>query len=308
MNAIVQHDTPRLPALSSGGAVRAIVPQDFDGAWRIANAVVKAGMAPRGLDTPEKAMVAIMHGLEVGFTPMASLQSIAVINSRATIWGDGALGLVQASGLMESHKEWFEGEGDARKAFCRVKRRGDPEIKIGEFSVADAKTAGLWNKKGRNGEPTPWITYPDRMLKMRARAFALRDGFSDVLKGLGIAEEVQDTPARDVSLSPPPAMRPPSPVAIAAPVEEADVIDAAEIVPETGESTDALMDANPFDLEAFLSELVAAMATGKTEDQVIEIWDGFDVEPTLCENEDALRRAFDLRAACLVKFSPANAG
>jgi len=60
---------PRLPALQAGGAVRAIVPQDFDGAWRIANAVCKAGMAPKGLDKPEQAMVAIMHGLEIGLTP-----------------------------------------------------------------------------------------------------------------------------------------------------------------------------------------------------------------------------------------------
>lgn len=291
MNAMVQTDAPRLPALQSGGLVRAIVPQDFEGAWRIATAVVKAGMAPRGLESAEKAMVAILHGMEVGFTPMASLQSIAVINSRATIWGDGALGLVQASGLMESHKEWFEGEGDNRKALCRVKRRNDPEVKLGEFSVADAKKAKLWGKQG------PWTEYPDRMLKMRARAFALRDGFSDVLKGLGIAEEVQDTPSREaaaVALTPPSPPRPPSPQAqIAAPVTvDAEVVD----------------DAEPFDLETFLTELDAAMATGKTEDQVIEIWDGFDVEATLTGDDAAMQRAFDLRKDRLARLSTLNGG
>lgn len=197
---------PRLPSLISGGAVRAIVPQDFEGAWRIASAVCKAGMAPRGLDAPEKAMVAILHGLEVGLTPMNALQSIAVINSRPTLWGDGALGLVQASGKMSSHKEWLEGEGDKRKAVCVVVRKGDPEPKTGEFSVTDAKTAGLWKKPG------PWTQYSDRMLKMRARAFALRDGFSDVLRGLGIAEEVQDTPAREVVREEPPAPPPAPPI------------------------------------------------------------------------------------------------
>lgn len=201
--ATIEHDqAPRLPALHSGGAVRAIVPQDFDSAWRIANAVCKAGMAPRGLETAEKAMVAILHGLEVGLTPMNALQSIAVINSRATLWGDGALGLVQASGKMSSHKEWFEGEGDKRKALCVVVRKGDPEPKHGEFSVADAKKAGLWGKAG------PWQQYSDRMLKMRARAFALRDGFSDVLRGLGIAEEVQDIQPKEITRDEPPAPPP----------------------------------------------------------------------------------------------------
>lgn len=183
----------KLPSLAAGGPVKAIVPQDFDGAYRIANAVVRAGMAPKGLDTPEKAMVAIMHGMEVGFTPMAALQSIAVVNGRPAIWGDGAIGLVQASGLMESIRETADGEGDAKTATCVVKRKGNPDPIIGKFSVADARKAGLWGKAG------PWTQYPDRMLQMRARGFALRDGFSDVLRGLGIAEEVQDTPMRDIT-------------------------------------------------------------------------------------------------------------
>jgi len=38
----------------------------------------------------------------------------------------------------------------------------------------------------------PWIEHPDRMLKIRARAFPLRDGFADALAGLAIREEVED--------------------------------------------------------------------------------------------------------------------
>lgn len=184
--------TPNLPAINSGGQVRAIIPQNFEETWRIANAVAIAGMAPKGLDTPEKAMIAIMHGAEIGLAPMMALQSIAVVNGRPSLWGDAALALVQASGKMVSIKEWIDGVGDARIAYCHVVRKGDGEPKIGKFSVTDAKQAGLWNKKGRNGEPTPWITYPERMLQLRARGFALRDKFADVLRGLAIAEEMQD--------------------------------------------------------------------------------------------------------------------
>ena len=94
-------------------------------------------MAPRGVDTAEKAMVAIMHGLEVGMTPMMALQSIAPINGRPAIYGDGALGLVQGSGLLEWHKEYYRGEPDTDgyTAVCEVKRKGDPEVKTGEFSI-----------------------------------------------------------------------------------------------------------------------------------------------------------------------------
>ena len=120
------NDRPKLPTLVSGGVIRGIIPQSFDEAWRIANAVVVAGMAPYGLNTPEKATIAILHGLEVGMAPMNALQSIAVINGRPCIYGDGALGLVQGSGKMQTYKEWIEGEDDARVAYCRVVRKGDP--------------------------------------------------------------------------------------------------------------------------------------------------------------------------------------
>ncbi len=190
---INEAQVPTRTEMKTGGAVMAFVPQNYEEAWRLANTIVKADMAPAGLKSAEKVMVAIMHGQEVGFTPMAALQSIAVINGRPTIWGDGALGLVQGSGKMEWIKEAIEGEGDARAATCIVKRSGDKEPKTGTFSVADAKAAGLWKKAG------PWTQYPDRMLKMRARSWALRDGFSDVLKGLGVTEEVQDFTAQEVA-------------------------------------------------------------------------------------------------------------
>jgi hypothetical protein len=309
MNAVVQVETPRLPSLTSGGAVRAIVPQDFDGAWRIANAVVKAGMAPKGLDTSEKAMVAIMHGMEVGMTPMAALQSIAVVNGRPTIWGDGAIGLVRGSGKCEWIKERIDGEGDNMVAVCEVKRKGEADPIKAAFSVADAKKASLWGKQG------PWQQYPKRMLTMRARAFCLRDAFADVLRGLGIAEEVQDhQPIRDITPSAP-SLRPPSLSKPADPVEEAETIEHTEVVEETGEDVEAIQDGEAFDLDAFLAELDDAMATGKTHDEVIEIWDGFDVEATLTDDEAAMQRAFDIRKPHIARAlrseiaaHPVNAG
>lgn len=267
MNAIVQAEAPRLPALQSGGQVRAIVPQDFDGAWRIANAVVVAGMAPKGLDTPEKAMVAIMHGMEVGMTPMAALQSIAVVNGRPTIWGDGALGLVRASSKCEYVKERLEGDGDNMVAICEVKRKGEDQPVVARFSVADAKKASLWGKQG------PWQQYPKRMLAMRARAFALRDGFADVLRGLGIAEEVQDIVlVRDDAPKPP---RPPVPPQhqIAAPDEpvtasEDSVADSIDADPPSEEEE--------FDAGAYFENLETSLAGETTVEGVEERWTEFD--------------------------------
>ena len=168
----------------AGSRPRPIVPKSLSEAYRIAQAVCAAKMAPKGLDTPEACMIAIMHGLEVGLSPLSALQRIAVINGRPTLWGDGALALVKASGLCEAIDEWIEGDKpEDWVAVCNLIRKHDPVPIERRFSSQDAKRARLWGKSG------PWSDYPKRMLQMRARAFALRDAFPDVLGGLYLTEE-----------------------------------------------------------------------------------------------------------------------
>jgi hypothetical protein len=278
MSDAATETAPRLPSLQAGGSVKAIVPQDFDGAWRIAVAVTKAGMAPKGLESPEKAMVAIMHGMEVGLTPMAALQSIAVVNGRPTIWGDGAIGLIRASGKFEWIKEWVDGTGDQRIACCQVKRKGEPESSIYKFSVDQAKKAGLWGKQG------PWTQYPDRMLSVRPRSWALRDTFADILRGLGITEEVQDfQPMRDVS--PQASHQPPKPPAPPEEVEDQTIID-GEIVIETEQNDQADEVASATEQETageeiiddneFFEKLEEALAVVSDAASLEEVWSEFD--------------------------------
>ncbi len=97
--------------------------------------------------------------------------------------GDAVIALARSSPLCEYVVE----TDDGNTATCKVKRRGEPE-QVRTFSMDDARAAGLAGKQG------PWTQYPKRMRQMRARAFALRDVFPDVLRGLPVAEEVMDTP------------------------------------------------------------------------------------------------------------------
>lgn len=175
-------------------------PRDFDEAWRMAEYLSDSDMVPKDFKgKPANCLVAIQWGGELGLKTMQAIQNIAVINGRPSLWGDVMLALVRASPLCEYVAENIAGE----RAECRVKRRGEPE-QVREFTKDDATKAGLWTKDG------PWKQYPKRMLQMRARAWALRDVFTDVLKGLHMAEEALDMPPEkfmgpaDVVGDPPP--------------------------------------------------------------------------------------------------------
>jgi hypothetical protein len=176
-------------AISTQTQPRGLALQSFDDAWKFWQMVSKTDFAPKDFKgKPESCMLAGQHGAELGLGPMQSLQCIAVINGRPTIWGDAALALVQSSPVCEFVSEAVDGDGDQMVATCIAKRRGYPAPSAVKFCVADAKKAGLWGKAG------PWTQYPKRMLQLRARGFALRDAFPDVLKGLVTAEEAQDYP------------------------------------------------------------------------------------------------------------------
>ena len=108
-----------------------------------------------------------------------------------------------------------------------AQRKGRKPV-VAKFSVEDAKRAGLWGKTG------PWQAYPKRMMQMRARGFALRDAFADVLKGLMTVEEAWDnTPLHEDENMEQPKERAPKPRnpldLVAAPVIPAETSDPALI-------------------------------------------------------------------------------
>lgn len=158
-------------------------PQTFEQALTFSDYLAESDMVPKDFKgKPGNCLIAMQWGSELGLKPLQALQNIAVINGRPALWGDAVIAIVRGSPLCEYVIEELDAQGSA---VCRVKRRGEQE-QVRTFSDMDAKTAGLLGKQG------PWTTNPKRMKQMRARSFALRDVFPDVLKGIAIAEEAQD--------------------------------------------------------------------------------------------------------------------
>lgn len=173
-------------------AISGLVPQTLDDVYRLASAIAQSGLAPQQMKTPEALTVAILTGLELGLPPMFAINKIAVINGRPTLWGDAIPGILWSRGF--ALQESINGDGDKRTATCVVTRPSGSTIER-TFSVADAKAAKLW------GKPGPWQQFPDRMLSMRARSFAARDGAADVLGGLYVAEEIDGGTLQEVGNS-----------------------------------------------------------------------------------------------------------
>lgn len=219
-----------------------IAPATLEDCWRLAQMMAKSELLPKNFrGKPEDVLVAIQMGVEIGLPPMQALQSIGVINGRPSLFGDGFLAVIMASAAYADHDEYYEVGGQRRDglvaedlkqdstcAVCTFARRGKATPVTRRFTVGQAKKAGLLGKAG------PWTEYPDRMLSMRARSWAGRDGFPDVLRGISTSEEAMDAPP-DIDVQPLPEVRRisegPKPAAVVAvPKEEEVMLDPALVL------------------------------------------------------------------------------
>ena len=183
------------------------LPQTWEQLYNYAKEIAQTDFVPNDLRGKPGAVLACWQfGQEVGLAPMAALQSIAVINGRPSLWGDGALAVVRANPLCEYVRELRPDEAlKAGYGECTVKRRDDDVPITRRFTKEEAEIAGLWGGKSTDAAKAklePWSKYPGRMLQMRARAWAMRDAIPEALRGISIREEVEDTEPRDVTPEP----------------------------------------------------------------------------------------------------------
>jgi len=230
---------------------RGFAPANLTEAMQFSDLLASSSMVPKAYQgKPQDILVCVQWGYEMGLAPMQALQNIAVINGKPSVYGDAMMALVQASPVCEDVEEFFENEGSPNPiAVCIAKRKGRKPVTV-KFSVEDAKRAGLWGKQG------PWSAYPKRMMQMRARGFALRDAFPDVLKGMITAEEAQDYPDEAKPVQ-------------AKPANPLDLVAAKKIeIPE--QTTDTLLIEEAFSQDADAEEM-AAKDVAVVEDNAV-VW------------------------------------
>lgn len=218
-----------------------MIVQNLAQAKECAKIIASSGFCPKSfMGKPDDVLVALQMGSELGLKPMQALQNIAIINGRPSLYGDAMIAVCrQAANFEYIHEEYDEKDNSYT---CRAKRKGEPEV-VQKFSEKDARLAKLWGKQG------PWTDYPKRMLQMRARGFALRDCFPDLLRGI-----VDQTEARDYVVSEPKNITPKKPAPRASQVVEAETVEMEDI---------------PF-LDAELEDIKVALESCTSKDAVRE--------------------------------------
>jgi hypothetical protein len=162
--------------------------------------VVKSGLLPSHVKTPQAAFAIIQTGQELGIPPMAALRGVYVINGKPTC--DAAL--MQAL-IYRDHGDaaLMPVESTDERCTYKFKRAGWPEYQEFTYSAEDAKKAGLWGGKG------PWSSYPRDMLRSRCISVIARMAFQDTVSGLytpdelGAEVEVRDGEIQVVSVPEP---------------------------------------------------------------------------------------------------------
>lgn len=198
--------------------------------WKeLANILCESSFAPRDYkNNATETLACLLFGTELGLAPLQALQNISTGRGKPNIGGDAALALALNHPAVQDIVEYVDGPKENRVGHCLIKFRNETGRKDLEriFSYQDAVKAGLiaramkakasLEKKGYHDDVPPWLAYPERMLIMRSRGFALRDGVADALKGLILHEEAQDYPAEEVRTVEREAELTPSPVKEAA--------------------------------------------------------------------------------------------
>jgi hypothetical protein len=170
------------------------LPQSWEQLYNYAKEISLTDFVPKAMQgKPGAVLAAWQKGQEVGLPPMASLESIAIINGRPAIHSNGYWSLITGHPLCEWFTELPPDEA-LQKGYgeCTIKRRGNPHPIVRRFSMAEAKTAKLTEKDN-------WKNYPGDMLQNRARHRAGDDAIPEAAQGLLPADVARDLEPRDVT-------------------------------------------------------------------------------------------------------------
>jgi len=141
---------------------------------------VRSKLLPGELDTPEKALVAMQMGRELGLSPMYAARQIYVVKGKPTCSSELMANLIYRRHGDNALRmtEWT-----AERVTVRYKRKGWDSFEEFTYTMDDAKRAGLTNNPS-------WSKFPHAMLRARAISTVARAAFPDCIGGMYTPDEL----------------------------------------------------------------------------------------------------------------------
>lgn len=135
--------------------------------------LVKSGMIPSSIRTPEAAIAIMLKGRELGIPPMQAFAQISVINGKPAIGAELMLARIYER-YPNAEIDIVRREADG----CEIQARRNPKRKMTsfKFDLEDAKRAGVLGKDS-------WAKYPRAMFYWRAVTEMARALWPECLAG-----------------------------------------------------------------------------------------------------------------------------
>jgi outer membrane biosynthesis protein TonB len=153
---------------------------DAENLSKVAKTLMASKMWPN-LDNEAKMFAVIEYGRELGIPPIASLNTMAVVNGRLTMEAKAMLAIAnQRAGVV-----WKVIESTVKSCTIEFSRPNFQPLVV-TFDEKDAAAAGLLGKSN-------WKTYPKAMFFARAASAGIRQIAPDAVLGLYATEEMSDT-------------------------------------------------------------------------------------------------------------------
>jgi hypothetical protein len=136
---------------------------------------------------PANVFIAVQSALRMNLDPMQIMQNTFVISGKLGMVSAFAISLANGSGLFDSGIRYrIDGSGENLKvtAYTNLKKTGE-EISY-TITMREAKAEG-WTKNAK------YQSLPELMLRYRAATLLIRTHAPEVLNGMHMVEEIEDT-------------------------------------------------------------------------------------------------------------------
>jgi hypothetical protein len=171
-------------------ALAAYEPRSIQDAYQLAKYFAESRLMAE-LGTPERVLLIMATGAELGIPATAALRGIHIIKGKPSVSADLKVALVMRS----KECEYFRLiETTSEQATYETKRRGSEPIRM-TFTIADARRAKL----AVDDEDSNWSKYRPAMLRHRCSSELSTAVYPDVVLGLPTTDEMEEV----VEVTPP---------------------------------------------------------------------------------------------------------